>query len=47
MGARQIGKTTLLKHIFSENTFWLNGDELEVRNLFANISAVRLKAKIF
>ena len=46
MGARQIGKTTLLKSIFSENTLWLNGDEIEVRNLFANISAVRLRAII-
>jgi predicted AAA+ superfamily ATPase len=46
MGARQIGKTTLLKRIFSENALWLNGDESEVRNLFSNISAVRLKALI-
>jgi len=46
MGARQVGKTTLLKRIFSENVLWLNGDELEVRNLFVNISAVRLKALI-
>ena len=46
MGARQIGKTTLLRKIFSENTLWLDGDELEVRNLFTNISAVRLKALI-
>ena len=44
MGARQIGKTTLLKKIFSENTLWLNADEQEVRSLFDNISAVRLKA---
>jgi predicted AAA+ superfamily ATPase len=46
MGARQVGKTTLLKQIFSENVLWLNGDEPEVRNLFANISAIRLKALI-
>jgi len=46
MGAHQIGKTTLLKRIFSKNTLWLNGDEYEVRNLLANISAVRLKALI-
>jgi len=46
MGARQVGKTTLLKRIFSENALWLNGDEIEVRNLFANISAARLKALI-
>jgi predicted AAA+ superfamily ATPase len=35
MGARQIGKTTLLKQIFSDNALWLNGDEQEVRSLFA------------
>ncbi|MCL2510958.1 MAG: ATP-binding protein, partial [Bacteroidales bacterium] len=46
MGARQVGKTTLLRRIFSENVLWLNGDEPEVRNLFANISAARLKALI-
>ena len=46
MGARQVGKTTLVKRIFSENTLWLNGDEPEVRNLFANLSAIRLKALI-
>ena len=46
VGARQVGKTTLLKRIFSENVLWLNGDELEVRNMFANISAARLKALI-
>ena len=46
MGARQIGKTTLLKQIFSENVLWLNGDEIEVRSLFASISAARLKTLI-
>ncbi|MCL2511596.1 MAG: AAA family ATPase, partial [Bacteroidales bacterium] len=46
MGARQVGKTTLLRRIFLENALWLNGDEPEVRNLFANISAARLKALI-
>ena len=46
MGARQTGKTTLLKRIFSEDCLWLDGDELEVRNLFANISAARFKALI-
>jgi predicted AAA+ superfamily ATPase len=46
MGARQTGKTTLLKHIFPENVLWLNGDEPEVRNLFVHISAARFKALI-
>ncbi len=46
LGARQTGKTTLLKTLFHESkgTLWLNGDELDVRKLFENISATRLKA---
>lgn len=45
-GARQVGKTTLLKALFTEieNLLWLNGDELDIQNLFQNISATRLKA---
>ena len=43
-GARQVGKTTLLKQILrqKEGVMWLNGDELQVQNLFANASADRL-----
>ena len=43
-GARQVGKTTLLKHIFREkdDVLWLNGDEMQVQNLFNNASADRL-----
>lgn len=46
MGARQVGKTSLLKEIFENNeeVFWLNGDEQDVQKLFANTSASRLKA---
>jgi len=45
IGARQVGKTTLLKLLFSksENILWINGDELDIQNLFENISAARLK----
>ena len=45
IGARQVGKTTLLKSIFNkyDNLLWLNGDETDVQNLFRNISALRLK----
>ncbi len=45
MGARQVGKTTLLKELFgwSGDSLWLNGDELDVQNLFENISSTRLK----
>ena len=44
VGARQVGKTTLLKQLFrqKEGVLWLNGDELQVQNLFANASADRL-----
>lgn len=46
MGPRQVGKTTLLKMLFSgrDDVLWLNGDELDVQRLFDNISATRLKA---
>lgn len=45
MGARQVGKTTLVKDLFkgSGEMIWLNGDELDVQNLFSTISASRLK----
>lgn len=46
LGARQVGKTTLLKTIVGNrnDVLWLNGDELDVQQLFENISATRLKA---
>jgi predicted AAA+ superfamily ATPase len=46
LGARQVGKTTLLNMLFgnSDAVLWLNGDELDVQTLFATISATRLKA---
>ena len=45
MGARQVGKTTLVKELFksSDEMIWLNGDELDVQNLFENVSATRLR----
>ena len=48
IGARQVGKTTLLKTIFNktEDLIWLNGDEIDVQNLFENITSTRLKALI-
>lgn len=48
MGARQVGKTTLLRSLFEDESrlLWLNGDELDVQRLFSNISATRLKAII-
>ena len=43
-GARQVGKTTLLKQLLrnKEGVLWLNGDEMQVQNLFNNASADRL-----
>lgn len=45
MGARQVGKTTLLKNCIEnpEAVLWLNGDEPDVLELFENASSVRLK----
>lgn len=45
-GARQVGKTTVLKQLFGDknNVLWLNADETDVRNLFENVSSTRLKA---
>lgn len=46
LGARQVGKTTLLKTLFENlpDVLWMNGDELDIQALFENISAPRLKA---
>jgi len=43
-GARQVGKTTLLRQMVKGRTdcLWLNGDELQIQNLFDNASADRL-----
>jgi predicted AAA+ superfamily ATPase len=46
LGARQTGKTTMLKTLFAgrEDALFLNGDEGDVRALFENVSSTRLKA---
>lgn len=48
MGARQVGKSTLLKMILdnSNDTLWLNGDDTDVQEMFRNISSTRLRAII-
>ncbi len=45
LGARQTGKTTLLKAIFKdkEDLIWLNGDDQDTIALFDSTSAARLK----
>ncbi len=48
VGARQVGKSTLLNSLFekTDNVLWLTGDEVDVVNLFENITSTRLKALI-
>ena len=45
MGARQVGKSTLLKMTLGERSdvMWLYGDDLDVQELFSNISSTRLR----
>ena len=48
IGARQVGKTTLLKELTSEmhNILWLNGDEMETRNLLQEVSVEKFRSLI-
>jgi predicted AAA+ superfamily ATPase len=48
LGARQTGKTSLLKKLFStkENVLWLNGDEYDIQERFKNATSTTLKALI-
>lgn len=48
MGARQVGKSTLMQQMFGGRTdvAWINGDEPDTRVLFENISSTRLKSII-
>lgn len=48
MGPRQVGKSTLLHEMFgtSKEVLWLNGDDSDVQDLFANVTSTRLKAII-
>lgn len=45
MGARQVGKSTLLETIFRhrENILWMTGDDLDIQELFCQITSTRLK----
>lgn len=45
LGARQVGKTTLLNDLVSKSNecLWLNGDELDVQKMFENASVDGLK----
>ncbi len=47
LGARQVGKTTLIAHILSDSDYSyleLNGDEADVRDLLADTTSTRLRA---
>lgn len=46
MGARQVGKSTLLHQLLNErnDVLWLNGDDWDVQNLFSNLTSTRLRA---
>lgn len=46
-GARQVGKTSLIKNTVKDNSFlWLNGDEPDTQLLLENITTDRLKALV-
>lgn len=46
MGARQVGKSTLLETLFKnrEDVLWMTGDDLDIQELFSHITSSRLKA---
>ena len=46
MGARQVGKSTLIDTIFHDKTdiLWMTGDDLDVQELFSQMTSTRLKA---
>ena len=48
IGARQVGKTTLLKDCLKgqEGVLWMNGDNLETRMLMANITVERYRSML-
>lgn len=48
LGARQVGKTTLLKRMMQdfENVLWMNGDNLDVQEIFKNQTSTQLKSYI-
>ena len=48
IGARQVGKTTLLKELTADmsNIIWLNGDDIETRNLLREVSVEKFRSLI-
>ncbi len=48
MGARQVGKSTLLKQMLDgrNDVMWLNGDDMDVQALFSSMTSTRLRSII-
>lgn len=46
MGARQVGKSTLLESVFRQQSdvLWMSGDDVDVQELFSEMTSTRLKA---
>jgi len=46
MGARQVGKSTLLNTVFNnrDDVLWMSGDDLDIQELFQQMTSTRLKA---
>lgn len=46
MGARQVGKSTLLRQMLGQrqDVIWMNGDELDVQEIFSNMTSTRIRA---
>lgn len=46
MGARQVGKSTLLHQMLGtrQDVLWMNGDDLDVQELFSNMTSTRIRA---
>ena len=46
MVARQVGKSTLLRQMLGQrqDVIWMNGDELDVQDIFSNMTSTRIRA---
>ena len=46
MGARQVGKSTLLNQMLGdrEDVLWMNGDDVDIQALFKDMSSTRMRA---
>lgn len=46
MGARQVGKSTLLHRMLAErkDVVWMNGDEMDIQELFREMTSTRIRA---